>query len=122
MGLFSFYQAITGHYIISFPLLYIAVAIMIAHVVVVPLIIFKNTSSYNLMGELVVLWSEISRIDVINVRPVQSLPDSNSRFVTFRDWRIITYDGREIIIPSVISPISKLRKVRKNLTCFYHDY
>ncbi|GAA5419873.1 hypothetical protein Stok01_01835 [Sulfurisphaera tokodaii] len=75
-------------------------------------------------GELIVPWSQVKNIVVVNVRQenVANRPSLvadivNPIFKEIGDWHIIRTDGGEVIIPNVDDPFNKLNyvKVKFNL-------
>lgn len=75
-------------------------------------------------GELIVPWSQVKNIVVVNVRQenVANRPSLvadivNPIFKEIGDWHIIKTDGGEVIIPNVDDPFNKLNyvKVKFNL-------
>jgi hypothetical protein len=72
-----------------------------------------------LEGELVVSWSQVKTITVMNVRQenVANRPSLvlNTIAPTYKeigDWHVLTIDGRDITIPNVDDPYNKLNYVK----------
>jgi uncharacterized membrane-anchored protein YhcB (DUF1043 family) len=72
-----------------------------------------------LEGELVVSWSQVKTITVVNVRQenVANRPSLllNTIAPTYKeigDWHVLTIDGRDITIPNVDDPYNKLNYVK----------
>jgi hypothetical protein len=72
-----------------------------------------------LEGELVVSWSQVKTITVMNVRQenVANRPSLvlNTIAPTYKeigDWHVLTKDGRDITIPNVDDPYNKLNYVK----------
>lgn len=72
-----------------------------------------------LEGELVVSWSQVKTITVMNVRQenVANRPSLvlNTIAPTYKeigDWHVLTTDGRDITIPNVDDPYNKLNYVK----------
>nr|WP_187395302.1 conjugative plasmid protein (pARN3) [Sulfolobus islandicus]CDF47300.1 unnamed protein product [Sulfolobus islandicus] len=70
-------------------------------------------------GELVVPWSQVKTIVVMNTRQenVANRPSSILNIIapTYKqigDWHVLTVDGREIVIPFVDDPYNKLNYVK----------
>jgi hypothetical protein len=75
-----------------------------------------------LEGELVVSWSQVKTITLMNVRQenVANRPSLvlNTIAPTYKeigDWHVLTIDGRDITIPNVDDPYNKLNYVKIDL-------
>ncbi|WP_048050380.1 hypothetical protein [Saccharolobus islandicus] len=73
-----------------------------------------------LEGELVVSWSQVKTITVMNVRQenVANRPSLTLNIIApiykeIGDWHVLTVDGRDITIPDVDDPYNKLNYVKK---------
>ena len=84
----------------------------------------KVKENKDIEGELVVPWSQVRAITVANVRQVNVANGPSLVLNTLRpvykeigDWHVITWDGRDVVIPEVDDPYNKLNyvKVRFNL-------
>jgi hypothetical protein len=72
-----------------------------------------------LEGELVVSWSQVKTIVVMNVRqenvangPSLLLNTVAPTYKEIGDWHVLTTDGRDITIPNVDDPHNKLNYVK----------
>jgi len=72
-----------------------------------------------LEGELVVSWSQVKTITVMNVRqenvvnrPSLVLNTIAPTYKEIGDWHVLTIDGRDITIPNVDDPYNKLNYVK----------
>ncbi len=72
-----------------------------------------------LEGELVVSWSQVRTITVVNVRqenvangPSLVLNTIAPTYKEIGDWHVLTIDGRDITIPNVNDPRNKLNYVK----------
>ncbi|ABP96327.1 hypothetical protein HA72_2188 [Metallosphaera sedula] len=87
----------------------------------------KNASKLNqriseekgMEGEIVLLWSQVKTITVMNVRQenVANRPSLvlNTVAPTYKeigDWHVLTTDGRDVTIPNVDDPYNKLNYVK----------
>ncbi|WP_236752356.1 conjugative plasmid protein (pARN3) [Acidianus sp. HS-5] len=73
----------------------------------------KRLNVNRLEGDLVVPWSEVKTISVVNIRQeVVSSSFISPDFKEIGDWHVITVDGRDITIPNVDDPINKLNYVK----------
>jgi len=82
---------------------------------------FDKTAN-ELEGELVVSWSQVKTITVVNVKRIVTTTRKSVHdvprvvFITIGDWHVLTIDGRDITIPKVDDPHNKLNCVKKDLT------
>mgnify|MGYP001772698099 CR=1 FL=1 len=73
----------------------------------------KRFNVNKLEGELVLPWSEVKTISVVNVRQeIASSGFISPAFKEIGDWHVITVDGRDVTIPNVDDPINKLNYVK----------
>lgn len=80
---------------------------------------FTKIVNSNLEGELIVPWSQVKTIVVMNVRQenVANRPSLILNIIApiykeIGDWHVLTIDGRDITIPNVDDPYNKLNYVK----------
>ena len=79
----------------------------------------KKDKSRELVGHLLIPWSEVKTIVITNVRQVGWVHGWNSNMVDQQiyqemvgDWHVFSKDGKEITIPNVSDPYNKLNYVK----------
>ena len=72
----------------------------------------EGQSRNTLPVELVIPWSQVRDVMVVNVRDINTGTLLNPIIREVGDWHIFTTDGREIVIPGVNDPYNKLDYVK----------
>ncbi|BCU71675.1 hypothetical protein [Stygiolobus caldivivus] len=118
---FLVYQEVIKHIAFTFYYFHIVtiiVILMAVYGIVGGFIILKRTPPVPIIGELVVTWNEVGKIDVTNVRRVdvnssESDTDNNQNTIEVGDWHVLTYTGAEITIRDVTDPYFKLKILKR---------
>lgn len=74
--------------------------------------LYKRKNEKIVPAELVVPWSQVRAVSVMNVRDVNAGTILSPQFVTLGEWHVFTTDGGEIVVPDVIDPYNKLEYVK----------